>query len=85
MSPTMKDLGIDQLSHDQRLGLALEIWKSLGDAMPPVRMTPELLAWAKQSFSEAEFMEGLRDVQANGGVELCDFIEELEQAAGIHD
>jgi putative addiction module component (TIGR02574 family) len=30
----MKDLGIDQLSSEQRIALALEIWESLGDATP---------------------------------------------------
>lgn len=82
MSPTMKDLGIDRLSHEQRLGLALEIWKSLGDAMPPVPMTPELLAWSKQAYSEAEFLDGVRDVQTRGGVELREFIHELEEVSG---
>ncbi len=39
MSPTMKDLGIDRLSTEQRVALALEIWESLGDARPPGRLT----------------------------------------------
>jgi putative addiction module component (TIGR02574 family) len=29
MTPTMKDLGIDRLSHEQRIALALEIWDSI--------------------------------------------------------
>ena len=29
MNPTMKDLGIDRLSPEQRTNLALEIWESL--------------------------------------------------------
>lgn len=41
MGPTMKDLGIDRLSHEQRIALALEIWESLGDNRPPARLTTE--------------------------------------------
>lgn len=41
MGPTMKDLGIDQLSPEQRIALALEIWESLGDARPRGRLTAE--------------------------------------------
>ena len=40
-SPTMKDLGIDQLSPEQRIALALEIWESLGGARPPAPLTTE--------------------------------------------
>ena len=39
MNPTMKELGIDQLSPEQRVSLALEIWESLGDARPPAELT----------------------------------------------
>ena len=41
MAPTMKDLGIDRLSPEQRIALALEIWESLGAARPPARLTTE--------------------------------------------
>lgn len=34
MAPTMKNLGIDQLSPEQQIALALEIWESLGEARP---------------------------------------------------
>jgi putative addiction module component (TIGR02574 family) len=40
MTPTMKDLGIDRLSPQQRVALALEIWESLGDARPTAQLTP---------------------------------------------
>ena len=39
--PTMKDLGIEQLTAEQRIDLALEIWESLGDDRPPSRLTPD--------------------------------------------
>jgi putative addiction module component (TIGR02574 family) len=41
MTPTMKDFGIDQLSPEQRIALALEIWESLGDARAPAPLTPQ--------------------------------------------
>lgn len=39
MNPSMKDLGIDRLNATQRVELALEIWESLGDNSPAVRLT----------------------------------------------
>ena len=39
--PTMKDLGLDTLSPEQRIALALEIWESLGDDRPVGDLTPE--------------------------------------------
>jgi putative addiction module component (TIGR02574 family) len=39
MSPTMKALGIDQMTPEERIALALEIWESLGDARPRARLT----------------------------------------------
>lgn len=41
MGPMMKDLGIDRLTRDQRVDLALEIWASLGDDRPAGRLTAE--------------------------------------------
>ena len=38
MAPTMKDLGIDRLSPEERVALALEIWESLGEARPRARL-----------------------------------------------
>jgi putative addiction module component (TIGR02574 family) len=41
MRPTMRDFGIDRLSREQRIALALEIWESLGDDRPAGRLTAE--------------------------------------------
>jgi putative addiction module component (TIGR02574 family) len=41
MAPTMKNLGIDRLSPEQRIALALEIWESLDEAHPPGQLTTE--------------------------------------------
>ena len=41
MAPNMKSLGIDALSAEQRVALALEIWESLGDSPPLSPLTEE--------------------------------------------
>lgn len=41
MTVTMKELGIDRLSPEQRVALAMEIWESLGEARPQARLTAE--------------------------------------------
>lgn len=41
MGTTMKELGIDRLSPEQRMHLALEIWESLGDDRPKGGLTAE--------------------------------------------
>lgn len=50
--------------------------------VPPVRLTPELLEWARKQLNEEEILAGLREIRQTGGFELQDFIRELEQAAG---
>jgi putative addiction module component (TIGR02574 family) len=41
MAATMRELGIDRLSPEERVALALEIWESLGEARPRPRLTAE--------------------------------------------
>jgi putative addiction module component (TIGR02574 family) len=41
MAATMKDLGIDRLSPEELVALALEIWESLGETRPRARLTAE--------------------------------------------
>lgn len=36
---SMSDFGIDRLSPEERVALALEIWESLGEARPRGRLT----------------------------------------------
>lgn len=48
-------------------------------------VTPEILAWARQQFTEEEIVAGLRDIRETGGLELGDFIHELEEAVGRDD
>ncbi len=61
MTPTMKDLGIDQLNPKQRVALALEIWESLGDARPSARLTTE---------QRAELARRDAELEANPGIAL---------------
>ena len=41
MGTTMKELGMDRLTPEQRVTLALEIWDSLDDARPAAHLTAE--------------------------------------------
>jgi hypothetical protein len=39
---------------------------------------PEILAWARQTFDEEEFLRQVREIEATGGLRLEDFLAELE-------
>jgi hypothetical protein len=54
-------------------------------ALASVKLSPELIEWARKSFSEEEFLAGIREIEETGGLELKDFIRELEQEAGPRD
>jgi hypothetical protein len=41
----------------------------------------DLLEWARSQINEEEILTQIREVQATGGLELKDFIHELEQEA----
>jgi hypothetical protein len=45
------------------------------------RLSPELLAWARAQFTEEELVAGLREVRETGGLQLADFLHELEREA----
>jgi putative addiction module component (TIGR02574 family) len=61
MSPTMQELGIDRMSPEQRIALALEIWESLGEDRPPSRLTDE---------QRAELARRDAEMEANPGIAL---------------
>jgi hypothetical protein len=44
-------------------------------------LTPEILEWAMQNFNREEALAGYREVLETGGLQLRDFIQELEQLA----
>ncbi len=41
---------------------------------------PEILEWARKNLNEEETAAGLREIRETGGLELADFIQELEQS-----
>ena len=44
-------------------------------------LSPQLVEMLKQQFDEAEFVAGLNEINETGGLELKDFIKELEEEA----
>ena len=51
------------------------------EPFPREAIPPEMLAWARQTFDEAEFLADIREIEATGGVRLEDFITEVEARA----
>jgi hypothetical protein len=45
---------------------------------PSEPFPPEILAWARQTLDEEEFLAHIREMDATGGLRLEDFIAELE-------
>jgi putative addiction module component (TIGR02574 family) len=59
MAATMKDLGIDRLSAEEQVALALEIWESLGEARPRARLTAEQRAELARRDAELDAKPGI--------------------------
>jgi hypothetical protein len=51
------------------------------EPFPRETIPPEILAWARQTFDEKEFLADMHEIDATGGVRLEDFIAELEERA----
>ncbi len=51
----------------------------------PRKLTPEEMEWVVRQTNPEEMIAGLREVQETGGLELRDFIHELEEAAGLNE
>ncbi len=49
------------------------------------KIPQEILDWARSDFNEEEFVAGLREIRETGGLELKDFIHELEQEASTRE
>jgi hypothetical protein len=45
------------------------------------RPSPEILEEGRRTFDEAEYLAGVREIEAGGGHRLEDFIEEIERIA----
>jgi hypothetical protein len=50
---------------------------------PPV--TPELLEWARSTFNKEDYLAGLREFEATGGVGIQDLLDEWEQEAASRE
>ena len=61
MTVTMKELGIDRLSAEQKVALALEIWESLGEARPQGKLSDE---------QRAELAARDAELDANPGIAM---------------
>jgi hypothetical protein len=48
---------------------------------PLPRMTPEQMDWSRRTFNLEEFIAGVHEIEKTGGLELKDFIHELEEGA----
>jgi hypothetical protein len=48
-------------------------------SIPDGRLPPEWDAWERQAFDKDAFLAGLREVERTGGVELKDFIHEIDR------
>jgi len=51
----------------------------------PLTPTPEILQWARNQVNEEEIVAGLCEIQQTGGLELRDFIAEIEQETMPHE
>lgn len=43
------------------------------------RPSPEMLAEARRTFDEAEYLAGLREIESGGGFRLEDFSDEIDR------
>ena len=48
------------------------------EPFPRETFPPDIVEWARQTFDKEEFLAHVREIEATGGVQLEDFITELE-------
>ena len=51
------------------------------EPFPREAIPPEMLAWARQTFDEDEFLADIREIEETGGLRLEDFLPEVEARA----
>lgn len=51
------------------------------EPFPRETIPPEIVEWARQTFDEEEFLARVREIEAKGGLQLEDFIAEIEARA----
>jgi hypothetical protein len=52
-----------------------------GSTLTPMALTPELMEWARNQFSDEEAVAGLREIRETGGLTFEDVIRGLEPPA----
>lgn len=60
---------------------AAERQETPAEESPSDALTPEILAWARQQLNEEETVAGLREIRETGGLELADFLHDLQREA----
>ncbi len=60
---------------------SLDIATKAGTAPVPITVTPELIEWAKKTFTDEEAAAGLREIRETGGLTFDDVIRGLEPPA----
>jgi hypothetical protein len=48
------------------------------EPLPRQKTPPEIVEWARQTFDKEEFLKHVREIEEMGGLQLEDFITELE-------
>jgi hypothetical protein len=51
------------------------------EPFPHEAILPDIVEWARQTFDEDEFLTGVREIETTGGLQLEDFITEVEARA----
>jgi len=51
------------------------------EPFPREPIPPEILEWARQTIDEDEFLTRVREIETTGGLQLEDFITEVEARA----
>ena len=61
-------------------------WESnSADPATAGKLPPELREWARSRIDMKECLAGIEEIERTGGLELRDFIDELEGAAAKHE
>jgi len=92
----LSKLCAEVLGHIAELDAAAQPMNPSGSSAPPAAPTekqepdcgkiqPEILEWARQHMDEEATVAGLREIRETGGLELDDFLEEIEQEATRHE
>ena len=48
------------------------------EPFPRQMLPPEIVEWARQTFDEEEFLAHVREIEATGGLQLEEFIADVE-------